>query len=459
MARVAARAALCQPGCMARTGRALALAALIGALAAAPATAHGPCEGNPACAAPNDPLFPQQWALQNDAETIQPAAGQHPVFGADVDAPFAWSLATGDPATKIAIVDSGVDEGHEDLDGRVVASETFKGTPDGRDNVGHGTAVAGLAAAIANNGKGIAGISHGASLISAKVTDDPTGATTCSVIADAIIWATDNGANVINISSGGPAGCFHLNEAVNYPSSHDVLMVAAAGNNGDSTPNYPAAYSKVLAVGATDNKDARWQSSSYGAAWVDLAAPGVDVVTTLPAYPNSFGVERYGEVQGTSFAAPLVSGAAALLWPSVGDANGDGHKSDDVAARLLDYADPVEGTGTAWSAGRLNVCRALAAGASLCPPPPAPRPPRPITRAQARAHTTKALTKRFGAAFKARRAYHLSCELLDATHARCAVSWRHNRARYGGTVSLSFKRAGDRSTWATRMHVTRSRPT
>jgi hypothetical protein len=258
---------------------------------------------------------------------------------------------------------------------------------------------------------------------------------------------------VINISSGGPAGCFMLNESVNYAASHDVLMVAAAGNNGDSEPNYPAAYPNVIAVAATDNADNRWPSSSFGASWVDLAAPGVDVVTTLPAYPNSFGAEGYGEVQGTSFAAPLVAGAAALLWPSVSDANGDGHKSDDVAKRLLDFADDVPGTGTLWSAGRLNVCRALAAGARRCPPPP---PPPPITRAQARSHAAKALAKRFGTAFKQRRSYHLTCKLLDAQHARCSVSWRHARYRYKGTVAIERKSAGGQSAWTSRLRIKRS---
>src|SRR3954451_25286772 len=152
MARVAAHPALCQPERMARSRLALALALAAAALAPATAAARGPCAGNPVCAAPNDPLFPQQWALQNDASTIQPASEQHPVAGADIDAPFAWSLTTGDPRRRIAIVDSGIDGTHEDLRDEVVASQTFKGSPDGRDNVGHGTAVAGLAAAITNNG-------------------------------------------------------------------------------------------------------------------------------------------------------------------------------------------------------------------------------------------------------------------------------------------------------------------
>ena len=456
MTRVAARAALCQPEPMARSRLALVLAAMTTALAPAAAAAHGPCAGNPACAAPNDPLFPQQWALQNDADTIQPTGPPHPVAGADIDAAFAWSLTTGEPGTKIAIVDSGIDVTHEDLHDKVVASETFKGSPGGYDNVGHGTAVAGLAAALTNNGRGIAGVAPNASLMNAKVSDDPSGATTCSVIADAIIWATDNGANVINVSSGGPAGCFHLNEAVNYAASHDVLVVAAAGNNGDSTPNYPAAYSRVLAVGATDNADARWPLSSHGAGWVDLAAPGVDVVTTLPAYPNSFGAEGYGEVQGTSFAAPLVTGAAALLWPSTEDENGDGHKSDDVAARLLKYADPIAGTGTDWGAGRLNVCRAVAAGARRCPPPTEPLP-RPITRKQARAQAAKALARRFGAAFAQRRRYRATCKLLDPRHARCEVSWRRLPYRYRGTVWVAYRRVSGSPTWTSHVKVSRKR--
>jgi thermitase len=440
---------------MAHSRLALALAAVATAFAPTAAAAHGQCAGNPACAAPNDPLFAQQWALQNDAATIQPAADRHPVAGADIDAPFAWSITTGDPRTRIAIVDSGIDPAHEDLRGEIVASHTFKGSADGRDNVGHGTAVAGLAAAITNNGKGIAGVSHGASLLNAKVSDDPGGETTCSVIGQAIIWGTDNGANVINVSSGGPAGCFDLNLAVNYAASHDVLIVAAAGNAGDTAPNYPAAYPTVLSVAATDNADARWPSSSYGAAWVDLAAPGVDVLTTLPEYPNSFGVEGYGEVRGTSFAAPLVAGAAALLWPITKDENGDGRKSDDVAARLEKYADPIPGTGSDWAAGRLNVCRAVAAGAKRCPPPAAAKP---ITRAAARRHAVAALERHFGKAFRQRRAYRLSCALLDDAHARCTVSWRHARRRYRGTVSLA-RHAGGQPEWTSRLRIKRSRPT
>src|SRR3954468_11175952 len=127
MARVAGAAPLCQPGRVQPRRLGLALLLTAGALLL-------PTEA--IALVPNDPLFPQQWALQNDADTLQPAGSPNPVFDADVDAPLAWSIATGEPATRIAIIDSGVDAEHEDLAGRVVASETIKSGLDGNDNVG-----------------------------------------------------------------------------------------------------------------------------------------------------------------------------------------------------------------------------------------------------------------------------------------------------------------------------------
>lgn len=222
--------------------------------------------------------------------------------------PAAWDVSQGATAVKIAIVDTGVDLDHPDLAPRIVAGHDFVSNDAvAQDDEGHGTMVAGIAAASTNNGIGIAGVAWNASIMPLKALDD-TGAGSDFDIADAITWAADNGAQVINLSLGVPWTSVTLYDAIQYARQHGAVVVAAAGNDGSPTASYPGAYAD-LAVSATDAAgDAAWFSNS--GYWVDLAAPGIDVTSTALA---SGPVDAYAKGAGTSFASPIVAGVAALV--------------------------------------------------------------------------------------------------------------------------------------------------
>jgi thermitase len=346
----------------------------VAAIAAIPGVAHATpdvrmqeadadCTQVTACVIPNDPYFTQQWYLENDKATItEPSPGG--TFGADIDAPLAWAQDMGSASVKIAIVDSGIDPNQPDVAPRVVGStNVVDSSADTSDSTGHGTAVAGVAAAIPNNGIGIAGVAWNASLLNIKTfTDNGTDTESCSALAAGIMAAVNDGARVINVSAGSPVACSPIAQAVSAAWNAGDVVVAAAGNYASTQPFYPAAYPNVVSVAATDANDQAAPFTDTGASWVDLAAPGVDILTTLPTYTNDFGLENYGYVSGTSFATPMVSGAAALLFA-------EGLSNTQVVAQLFDYANPIAGTGTQWRYGLLDVCAAIAAGRALCPPP------------------------------------------------------------------------------------------
>ena len=223
--------------------------------------------------------------------------------------PSAWDLGHGDEATTVAVVDTGVDLNHPDLEARIRPGHDFVNDDDEAwDDEGHGTMVAGIAAAQTNNGIGVAGVGWTAGIMPVKVLD-ANGSGWDSDVAAGITWAADHGADVINLSLGGPAPSAALQSAVNYACSKDVVVVAAAGNAGTSAPSYPAAYPCVTAVAATDAGGSTAWFSNYGW-WVDIAAPGVDVTST--ALIDGPG-EAYASGSGTSFAAPVVAGLAALV--------------------------------------------------------------------------------------------------------------------------------------------------
>lgn len=325
---------------------------------------HDDCSAaNELCWLPSDPSFALQWGLQNDVSTVQPAATS-PVHDADLDAPYAWRQTTGSASTRIAILDSGIDLDHEDLAAKVVGSHNATRSRTLDDRYGHGTAVAGVAAARADNAVGIAGVGFDSSLMNVKVLDD-RGVGSCSTVAKGINWAADNGAHVINMSLGF-ADCTAGRRAVDYAWGKGVVLTAAAGNDGDQSATYPAFYTNVMAVAATDNADEKTSFSQFGG-WVDIAAPGINVFTTFPNHSNRLGKTNYNYGKGTSMSAPFVAGAAGLLQPLVADDNGNGRVNDEVRARLETYADDIKGTGTLWAAGRLNVCNAVMAGACAAP--------------------------------------------------------------------------------------------
>ena len=218
--------------------------------------------------------------------------------------PVAWDLLTDATSQVVAVVDTGVDAGHPDLTGRLVGG--FNAVAPGSapsDEAGHGTFVAGVIAANTSNGTGVAGVTWNGRVMPVKVFAGPLAFD--SDIASGIVWAVDHGARVVNLSLGGPGESPLLQAAVRYATDRNIVVVAASGNDGNDTPQYPAAFPEVVAVGATDAAGKLVDFSSYGE-WLDLAAPGFDVVSTAPGNNYAIG-------DGTSFAAPIVAGVAAMV--------------------------------------------------------------------------------------------------------------------------------------------------
>ncbi|MFC1903015.1 S8 family serine peptidase [Chloroflexota bacterium] len=278
---------------------------------------------------PNDPYFYNQWGMSK------------------VKAPEAWGITQGSSSVSVAILDTGVDFDHPDLSTKVISSANFTSSPTADANGhSHGTHVAGIAAADTNNSIGIAGLGYNTSLMNVKVLGDD-GYGYYSWIANGIIWATDNGADVINLSLGATAYSSTLKAAVDYAWDSGVVVVAAAGNNGSSSPFYPAYFTNCVAVAATGSSDQLYSWSSYGE-WVDVAAPG-SAYSTIPE-------NGYGYKSGTSMASPHVAGLAGLLFSVTNDENGNGRVNDEVRTRIETTCDEVD---IAVSYGRINAYQAV----------------------------------------------------------------------------------------------------
>jgi thermitase len=313
---------------------------------------------------PVDPLYSQQWALNNTGQT----GG---LKDKDIDASQAWNVTTGASSAAIAIVDTGVHETHPDLAGHVIARQSWTtATSDPDDHFGHGTHVAGIAAASANNivdghTEGISGVCPNCSLINAKACDD-YGACPYDFVANGILYSVGcdirwpDGtcvgplhANAINVSLSGTVPSHTLQDAVDKAWAGGAVLTCAAGNNGGTTAVYPAAYANCIAVAATDSRDQRASWSNYGRAWVDVAAPGVSIISTMiPSGNGFFNSSGYGQLSGTSMASPHVAGVAGLL-------SSRGLTRDQIRSRIESTSDRIDGTGTLWSKGRLNACRAV----------------------------------------------------------------------------------------------------
>lgn len=261
-----------------------------------------------------------------------------------MEIPSAWDIAQSNSTIKIAIVDTGVQLNHPDLVNKLLPGYDFVNRDTSpEDGNGHGTHVAGIAAAMTNNTRGVAGIAPLASILPVRVLDN-NGSGLLSDIANGIIYAVNQGAQVINLSLGGAQGATTLQNAIDYAWSRGAVIVAAAGNNGVSTPTYPANYSNVIAVASTDSADRKSSFSNYGR-WVEVAAPGSNILST---YTGSY----YAYLDGTSMASPQVAGLAALLA-------GQGRSNTEIRSIIQNTADPVPGTGTYWIYGRVNANRAV----------------------------------------------------------------------------------------------------
>jgi thermitase len=305
---------------------------------------------------PSDPMVAEQWQYNNTGQSGGKVDADIDAFEADGSG--AWHLTRGSSTIDIAILDTGIDASHEDLQGKVVRTQNFTRSKTLEDKNGHGTHVAGIAAAATDNATGGAGTCPECSLYNVKVVgNDGTGR--LSWLAKGIVWAADpdgdpntaDGAEVISMSLGSKSGSSALRDAVNKAWEKGVVLVAAAGNYSSKRAFYPAYYSKVIAVASTNQSDVRSPSSNYGKGWVDVAAPGVNILSTLPA--NSDNPEgRYGIKSGTSMATPHVAGEAGLLWST-----SFGTSNQSVRDRLEGTAEEIERTGTCQ--GRINAYSAV----------------------------------------------------------------------------------------------------
>ncbi|MEB3198648.1 MAG: S8 family peptidase [Candidatus Sericytochromatia bacterium] len=280
-------------------------------------------------ASSKDDLLPKLWGM------------------AKIEAPRAWGITTGARDLKVAIVDTGVDYNHPDLKGRTLKGYDFiNNDADAMDDNEHGTHCAGSAAGGINDG-GVVGVAPNVTVLGVKVLDGD-GSGSYSTVANGIIYAADQGAKVISLSLGGPSTSSTLVDAVRYAQDKGCLVVAAMGNEGNEDPQYPAAIAGVMAVGATNSKDAIAYFSSRGN-HISVSAPGDLILSSIPG-------GKYERFSGTSMACPHVAGLAALVktkYPNL-DAKTIRERiergSQDLGAKGFD---------STFGHGRINALRAV----------------------------------------------------------------------------------------------------
>lgn len=356
---------------------------------------------------PNDAQFGKMWGLSNTGQT----GG---TVDADIDAPEAWDVTRGSSSIVVAVIDTGVDYNHPDLKANVwLNADEIPGNriDDDRngyiddiygwdfanddsnpmDDNGHGTHVAGTIAALGNNALGVTGVAPGVKLMALKFLDSTGSGYTSDAIL-ALDYAVANGARISNNSWGGAMPFEQpLADAIQRAAAANHLVVAAAGNgnwsgstflganNNDASARYPAGYrptpDTLISVAATDHTDSYAWFSNYGATTVDLAAPGVGILSTVPASGALSSASGYGYSSGTSMATPHVAGAAALVWSANPKLTAAGVK--DLLLRNSDsIADSSRPTLTN---GRLNANRAVRAAtgnvSSPVTPVPTDKPP------------------------------------------------------------------------------------
>lgn len=331
-------------------------------------------------AEPNDTYFNELWGMHNTGQSSG-------TVDADIDAPEAWGSLTGGQVL-VAVVDTGVDHSHPDLASNIwsnsgeIASngvdddgngfvddirgwDFVNNDNDPFDDNDHGTHVSGTIAALGDNGLGVVGVNRHAVIMPLKFLDSAGSGFTSDAI-EAIYYAIDMGARVMNHSWGGGAFSQALSDAFTASQNAGVTMVVAAGNenrNNDSRASYPSSltHSNIISVAATTRTDARASFSNYGLTSVDLGAPGDSILSTLPG-------SGYGYLSGTSMAAPHVAGAVSLLMAADPLMN-----QAQIKDAILDSVDANSAlAGKTVTGGRLNLNSALAA---LQAPPPSNLPP------------------------------------------------------------------------------------
>ncbi|MEC3982620.1 type VII secretion-associated serine protease mycosin [Amycolatopsis sp. H20-H5] len=310
---------------------------------------------------------PPTGACTGNVEPAHPVIAEQPWAQRLLDLKRVWPHSTG-AGTLVAVIDSGVDVDHPQLAGKVLPGRDFflvGSLPGNFDCTSHGTAVASIVDASQVAGVGFAGVAPDARVLPVRVTDrslndggEPTPIDP-DAVGKGIRYAADEGAKVINLSLSGYGDYPVIRDAVRYAQSKDALIVAAAGNRQENAPgsaSYPAAYEGVLGVGAIDISGARDSGSQVGG-FVDLVAPGKDVVAAARVAGHEYW-------DGTSFAAPFVSGAAALVrsaWPKL--------TAPQVAQRLVATASLARGGqgSPAYGAGVVDPYRAVTEGLSGTP--------------------------------------------------------------------------------------------
>lgn len=267
----------------------------------------------------------------------------------------------------VAICDTGIDDVHPDLTGKVLASRDFTGGNNPNDRQGHGTHCAGIACA-ANNGNGLIGAAPAARLVRAKVLSDE-GSGASSWIAAGMKWAADNGADIISLSLGGPQQDPYTSEALDYCIAKGCWVVAAAGNDGRPATSFPGHLPKMIAVAAI-GKDGRRAPFSTQNAQNDVATPGVSIMSTLPG-------GRYGQMSGTSMATPYVAGCLALVRGAVKKAGVPMPSQAEVLAAIKSTSSDIAPTGpdADTGAGLLNTAALIARFVGSAPPTPPTDPP------------------------------------------------------------------------------------
>lgn len=274
-----------------------------------------------------------------------------------VKCPEAWDLTKGSSNVVVAVLDTGADLGHEDMQGKFVTGFDFSDNdPDVTPAGDHGVHTCGIVGANTNNAKGVAGTAFNCKVMPLKIFPNSFD----SVSAAAIIYAADHGAKVISMSYGGPFESQTEKSAINYAWSKGVVLVAAAGNDGTSNKGYPAAFPNCIAVGSTGVNDIHSDFSTWGPDWVDVGAPGENVLSTV--------IGGYANNTGTSMSCPVVAGVAALCWSIA--PNG----TTNVAIRnaIESTTDPIPGN--FYKFGRVNAfqaCKLFDAGSLVLSTPTA----------------------------------------------------------------------------------------
>ena len=315
-----------------------------------------------ALAIPSDPRFGELYGFNNTGQGGGSA-------DADIDAPEGWDLAglgafPAGGGVKVGVVDTGIEQSHPELSGKVVncagtsagvggiigGSTTPSESRGCADDNDHGTHVAGTIAAKANNGIGVAGVAFNANFGICKALHGPLGTGSTAGVANCITYLHDRGAKVISMSLGGGASTTLQNAVANAyknGAANGSVLVAAAGNDGNSAVNYPAGYAQVVSVAATDNRDAR-ASFSNANPDVEVAAPGVNVLSTIRG-------GSYGRLSGTSMATPHASGVAAVLWQL-----NPGQTAAGIRGLLTSRVDDIGAPGrdSSFGFGRVNLCKA-----------------------------------------------------------------------------------------------------